>query len=55
MIAAARKPQAIRLLSMGAATTRLAWRLGEGAAIAALAYLLVITVLEVTAIAARMQ
>lgn len=55
MIAAARKPQAVRLLSLGAATSRLAWRLGEGAAIAALSYLLVITVLEVTAIAARMQ
>lgn len=55
MIAAARKPQAIRRLSMGEAITRLAWRMGEGAAIVALSYLLVITLLEVAAIVARMQ
>lgn len=55
MIVAARKPQAIRLLSPGAATNRLAYRLAQLAALGALSYLLVITLTEVAAIAARMQ
>lgn len=55
MIAAPSKPQAIRLLPMRAATTRLAVRLGQVALAAGLSYLLAITVLEVLAVAARMQ
>jgi len=55
VIAAPTKPQAIRLLPMRAATTRLAVRLGQAALAAGLSYLLATTVLEVLAIAARMQ
>lgn len=55
MIVAARKPQAVRLLSPGAATTRLAYRLAQLVLLGALSYLLVITLTEVAAIAARMQ
>lgn len=55
MITAPTKPQAIRLLSRGAAMQRLAARLGQAALATGLSYLLVITVLEVLAIAARMQ
>lgn len=55
MIAAPTKPQAVRLLSHGAAAQRLTVRLGQAALAAGLSYLLVITVLEVLAIAARMQ
>lgn len=55
MIAAPTKPQAIRLLPMRGAATRLALRLGQAALAAGLTYLLVITVLEVLALAARMQ
>lgn len=55
MIAAPTNPQAVRLLSLGAAAKRLTARLGQAGLVAGLSYLLVITVLEVLAVAARMQ
>ena len=55
MIAAPTKPQAIRLLPLRTAASRLAVCLAQAALAAGLSYLLVITVLEVLAVAARMQ
>ena len=55
MIVAARKPQAIPLLSVRAAKRRAALFAAQLLAGAGLSWLLVTTLLEVTAIAARMQ
>lgn len=55
MIAAPKAPQAIRLLSPGAATQRLAVRCAMAVAIVVASYILVVTLTEVAAIAARMQ
>ncbi len=55
MIPAARKPQAIPLLSVRAAWRRAGLFAGALLAAAGLSWLLVTTLLEVAAIAARMQ
>lgn len=55
MIGAPRKPQAIRLLSPGAAATRLAARIANGLAVVVVSYLLVITGLEIAALVSRMS
>lgn len=55
VIAPARKPQAIRLLSPCAATQRLAARLATGLLIVVVSYLLVITGLEIAALVSRMS
>lgn len=55
MIAAARKPQAIPLLSVRAAWRRAGLFAAQLLAAAGLSWLLVTTLLEVAAIAARMQ
>lgn len=52
---AARRPQAIRLLSPRRAAQRLAVRLATGLAITGVSYLLVITGLEIAALVSRMQ
>lgn len=55
MIAAARKPQAIPLLSMRAAWRRAGLFATQLITAAGLSWLLVTTLLEVAAVAARMQ